>query len=117
MRTLGLLAVFALGCGSARPNYDGDYDVRVGSIDVATCMGSMHLAAGDGAWSCGDVAGAAVLDDSRQGEVYLSLQTGPNDWSEVRSKPGGIIAGPIVFGGETTAFIATKRPCPTCVTR
>lgn len=111
IRSLLVTALFlAIGCGQAVPNYDGDYDVRVGTIDAATCTGSMSLSGDVGSWQCGTIGGDATLDTWHQGEVILTLQTMPNYFAQVRSKPGAVIAGPIVLGGESLAFIATKQP-------
>lgn len=112
MKAVGWLLLAALvGCGdAAREPVSGDYDVRIGSLDTATCLGSMQLTEGAGSWSCGQYGGEADLDTSRPDVTFLTLETIPSSYVQIQTvSKSPTITGPVVWGDETLIFAAFPR--------
>lgn len=102
-----LLALFAIGCGSEATNYD----VRLGALDPPQCEGYLQLSGDSGTWRCEFIGGAAHLDLTTPGVVFLNLETTPGMLNQVRGEyvAGGGISGQMYLDGTAVTFLATPQ--------
>lgn len=108
MKKILLALGFALlGCDEGGTNYD----VRIGALDPPQCKGYMHLGDTSGYWRCEFIGGAADLDLTTPGTVFLNLETTPGMFNQVRGAfvDGGGISGQIFLDGDSVTFLATKQ--------